>query len=152
MPPSLTRLALIGLAAFLSAPVHAQLLTHRDLSLAAANTIAETAIESCEAHGYHVSAVVVDRAGETGGLRRRENVGQRERVEGAVVEDHDLDVLRREPGGLQDRPRIVAQQFLDLGVANDAGHILGVRDADRVVVDNAMSCYMALGAVQFARH
>jgi uncharacterized protein GlcG (DUF336 family) len=65
MPPSLTRLALIGLAAVLSAPVHAQLLTHRDLSLAVAKTIAETAIESCMTQGYRVSAVVVDRAGET---------------------------------------------------------------------------------------
>ena len=77
-------------------------------------------------------------------LVRRRRIGERadkdenaptvgdEGVEGAVVEDHDLDVLRREPGGLQDRPRIVAQQFLDLGVANDAGHRpLGERDAAR---------------------
>jgi uncharacterized protein GlcG (DUF336 family) len=65
MRPLLTCLTLTGLAAILSSPVHAQLLTHRDLSLAVAKTIAETAIASCEAHGYHVSAVVVDRAGET---------------------------------------------------------------------------------------
>jgi uncharacterized protein GlcG (DUF336 family) len=65
MPPSLNRLALIGLTAILSSPLHAQLVTHRDLSLAIAKTIAETAIESCMAHGYQVSAVVVDRAGET---------------------------------------------------------------------------------------
>jgi uncharacterized protein GlcG (DUF336 family) len=65
MPPSLTRLALIGLTAVLSTPVRAQLLTHHDLSLAVAKTVAETAIESCMTQGYRVSAVVVDRAGET---------------------------------------------------------------------------------------
>jgi uncharacterized protein GlcG (DUF336 family) len=65
MPPSLTRFALIGLTVVFSSPAHAQLLTHRDLSLAVAETIAETAIESCAAQGYHVSAVVVDRSGET---------------------------------------------------------------------------------------
>jgi hypothetical protein len=42
----------------------AQLITHRDLSYAIAKTIAETAIDSCKANGYSVSAVVVDRAGE----------------------------------------------------------------------------------------
>jgi uncharacterized protein GlcG (DUF336 family) len=40
---------------------HAQLLSRRDLSY----SIAKTAIESCTANGYRVSAVVVDRAGET---------------------------------------------------------------------------------------
>jgi uncharacterized protein GlcG (DUF336 family) len=49
----------------LVAPAQAQLLTHRDLSLATAKTIAETALESCTAKGYAVSVVVVDRAGET---------------------------------------------------------------------------------------
>jgi uncharacterized protein GlcG (DUF336 family) len=44
---------------------HAQLLPRRDLSYSIAKTIAETAIESCTANGYRVSAVVVDRAGET---------------------------------------------------------------------------------------
>ena len=32
---------------------------------------------------------------------------------------HDLDVLLREPGGAQDRRGVVAQQLLDLGVADD---------------------------------
>jgi uncharacterized protein GlcG (DUF336 family) len=43
----------------------AQLLPHRDLSYSIGKTIAETAIESCTASGYRVSAVVVDRDGET---------------------------------------------------------------------------------------
>jgi uncharacterized protein GlcG (DUF336 family) len=45
--------------------VQAQLLSHRDLSYSIAKTIAETAIESCSTKGYRVSAVVVDRDGET---------------------------------------------------------------------------------------
>ena len=42
-----------------------------------------------------------------------------EGVERAVVDDDDLDVLLREAGGAQDRLRVVAQQLLDLGVADD---------------------------------
>jgi uncharacterized protein GlcG (DUF336 family) len=65
MLTSLSRLALTGLAAALVSPAHAQLLTHHDLPYAVAKTIAETALASCEAEGYRVSAVVVDRDGET---------------------------------------------------------------------------------------
>ncbi len=61
----LRSLSCLALAAGLTSPAHAQLLTHRDLPYAAAKTIAETAIASCTAEGYRVSAVVVDRAGET---------------------------------------------------------------------------------------
>ncbi len=42
-----------------------------------------------------------------------------EGVEGALVDDDDLDVLLRQSGGAQDRLGIVAQQLLDLGVADD---------------------------------
>ena len=42
-----------------------------------------------------------------------------EGVERAVVDDGDLDVLLREAGGAQDGLRVVAQQLLDLGVADD---------------------------------
>jgi uncharacterized protein GlcG (DUF336 family) len=56
----------IGLAlAALAVPAQAQLLTHQDLSLAIAATIAQTAMEKCTAEGYGVSVVVVDRAGDT---------------------------------------------------------------------------------------
>jgi uncharacterized protein GlcG (DUF336 family) len=49
----------------LALPAQAQLLTHKDLSLAIAMTIAQTAMEQCTAQGYGVSVVVVDRAGDT---------------------------------------------------------------------------------------
>jgi uncharacterized protein GlcG (DUF336 family) len=51
-----------------SLPAQAQLLTHKDLSLAIATTIAQTALDMCTAPGYGgygVSVVVVDRAGDT---------------------------------------------------------------------------------------
>jgi uncharacterized protein GlcG (DUF336 family) len=57
-------LASLGIVA-LTVPAQAQLLTHKDLSLAIATTIAQTAMDSCTAQGYGVSVVVVDRAGDT---------------------------------------------------------------------------------------
>jgi len=59
------RLVLAGFIAAFATTAQAQLLAHRDLSYSVAKTIAETAIESCTAKGYRVSAVVVNRAGET---------------------------------------------------------------------------------------
>jgi uncharacterized protein GlcG (DUF336 family) len=57
-------LAGIGLAALLATPASAQLLNHKDLSMATALTIATTAIETCKGQGYRVSATVVGRNGE----------------------------------------------------------------------------------------
>ncbi len=54
--------ALSGLQA---GPLRAELLVHHDLSYAAALAIAREAVENCAAKGYGVSAVVVDRDGET---------------------------------------------------------------------------------------
>ena len=42
-----------------------------------------------------------------------------EGIEGAVVEHDHLDVLLGEAGGLEARLRVVAQQLLDLGIADD---------------------------------
>ncbi|HTE75889.1 MAG TPA: heme-binding protein [Xanthobacteraceae bacterium] len=61
-----TSAALACLAAALgTAPAGAALLTHKDLSLDIAKTIAETAIAACAAKTYPVSAVVVNRDGDT---------------------------------------------------------------------------------------
>jgi uncharacterized protein GlcG (DUF336 family) len=54
----------IGLVAMLATPASAQLLTHKDLSLAAALTIATTAAETCKGQGNRVSVTVVGRNGE----------------------------------------------------------------------------------------
>lgn len=66
------RLAALAVA---SSAANAQLLTHKDLSYAMAKTIAETAVEDCKARGYAVSAVVVDRAGDTMVALRADNAG-----------------------------------------------------------------------------
>jgi uncharacterized protein GlcG (DUF336 family) len=55
----------LALPCALAAPADAQLLNRKDLSYAMAKTIAEVAVENCKARGYGVSAVVVNRAGET---------------------------------------------------------------------------------------
>ena len=59
-----TGLTVIGAAIMLAAPVQAQLITHRDLSEAMALTIAQTALATCTAHGYHVSVTVLGRNAE----------------------------------------------------------------------------------------
>ena len=46
-------------------PANAQVLVHKDLSLAMATSIALTAIENCKQAGYNVSVHVVGRNGET---------------------------------------------------------------------------------------
>ncbi len=51
-----------------------------------------------------------------------------EGVEGAVVDDVDIDVLRAEPGGFKDRLRIGPQQRFRLSVADQPG---GVRRGGR---------------------
>jgi uncharacterized protein GlcG (DUF336 family) len=61
----LPQFILAGLVASVATAAEADLLARRDLSYSIAKTIAETAIESCTGKGYRVSAVVVDRAGET---------------------------------------------------------------------------------------
>jgi uncharacterized protein GlcG (DUF336 family) len=57
--------AAVSLFALAALPAQAQLLTHKDLSLATAQTIAQTAYDTCTAEGYGVSVVIVDRAGDT---------------------------------------------------------------------------------------
>jgi uncharacterized protein GlcG (DUF336 family) len=58
------RLAGVGLAALLANPASAQLLNHKDLSLATTLTIATTAAETCKGMGYRASVTVVGRNGE----------------------------------------------------------------------------------------
>ena len=57
-------LATIGAAVAIGGPAHAQLITHKDLSAAMALTIAETALTTCTASGYHVTVTVLGRAAE----------------------------------------------------------------------------------------
>jgi uncharacterized protein GlcG (DUF336 family) len=71
------RLACAGLGAWiagaLAAPASAQLLDHKDLSLATALTIATTAADTCKAEGNRVSVTVVGRDGQVIVLLRGDN-------------------------------------------------------------------------------
>ena len=58
------RYAWAVLAAALAAPASAQMLEHKDLSLATALTIATTAADTCKAQGNRVSVTVVGRDGQ----------------------------------------------------------------------------------------
>jgi len=62
---SLRLFAPLASACLLAMPASAQLLNHKDLSYDIAKTIAMTAVETCRAQGYGVSAHVVGRDGET---------------------------------------------------------------------------------------
>ncbi len=55
----------LAIAIALAQSANAELITHKDLTLAVAKTIVEAAIADCKAKGYAVSAVVVGRDGET---------------------------------------------------------------------------------------
>lgn len=69
-------LALASLCIFaLASPASAQLLQRKDLSASIALTIAETAIATCKANGYAVSATVVGRNGEIIVQVRGDNTG-----------------------------------------------------------------------------
>ena len=65
--PYVRRLGFAALAAVtaLAAPAFAAIIMHKDLSLSVAKAIAEGAVAACAEKGYAVSAVVVDRDGET---------------------------------------------------------------------------------------
>ena len=54
----------VCVALALTAPGNAELLAHKDLSLATALTVATTAAETCKSQGYRVSVAVVGRNGE----------------------------------------------------------------------------------------
>jgi uncharacterized protein GlcG (DUF336 family) len=53
-----------AVACGLAGSARAQLLTHKDLSLAMATTIARVAMETCKAQGYNVSVHVLGREGQ----------------------------------------------------------------------------------------
>jgi uncharacterized protein GlcG (DUF336 family) len=62
---SLSAILAAAAACTLAAPAGAALIMHKDLPLSIAKTIAEEAVAACAAKTYAVSAVVVDRDGET---------------------------------------------------------------------------------------
>ena len=59
----------------LASPAHAQLRKVNDLSLAAANTLANAAMAACQAQGRHIAVTVLDRGGNLVAVQRADGVG-----------------------------------------------------------------------------
>src|SRR5215469_7174749 len=68
-------LAGLAMVAALAMPASAQLLAHKDLSLATALTIATTAIETCKGQGYRMSATILGREGQVIAQLRGDDTG-----------------------------------------------------------------------------
>ena len=73
-----------ALSGITSLPVHAQVLTERNVSLQLATTMANAAIAACKKDGFDVSVAVVDRAGDLKVLLRAD-----------TANPHNADLARR---------------------------------------------------------
>jgi len=80
----------------------AQLLNHKDLTASIAITIAQTAIETCKANGYAVSATVVGRNGEIIVQVRGDNTGPHT-IENSFRKAYTARTFRSPSGALVDR-------------------------------------------------
>jgi uncharacterized protein GlcG (DUF336 family) len=80
----------------------AQLLSHKDLSASIAITIAQTAIETCKANGYAVSATVVGRNGEIIVQVRGDNTGPHT-IENSFRKAYTARTFRAPSGNMVDR-------------------------------------------------
>jgi uncharacterized protein GlcG (DUF336 family) len=106
MQISKLRLSVIAVASIgtfvLAAPAAAQLLDHKDLTASIAMTIVQTAIDSCKANGYAVSATVVGRNGEIIVQVRGDNTGPHT-IENSFRKAYTARTFRSPSGTLVDR-------------------------------------------------
>src|SRR5436309_157936 len=86
----------------LPAPAAAQLLDHKDLTASIAMTIVQTAIETCKANGYAVSATVVGRNGEVIVQVRGDNTGPHT-IENSMRKAYTARTFRSPSGALVER-------------------------------------------------
>ena len=90
-----------ALACGLATSANAQLVTHKDLSLAMAVTMAQTAIATCKANGYNVSANVVGRGGEVIVAMRGDATGPHT-LENSMKKAYTAKAQRRPSGEFAD--------------------------------------------------
>ena len=133
MSVALYRLAGIGLACALAAPASAQLLARKDLSANIALTIAQTAIATCTANGYRVSATVVGRNGELLVQVRGDGTGPHT-MENSFKKAYTARTFRIPSGEMEDRlkknPAMGAQYLTGFTTARGA---LPIKIGDDVV-------------------
>ncbi len=67
--------ASLAVAAALSSPASAQVLTQKNVSLAMAQTIANAAYAQCQSMGFKVAVAVIDRGGQTIVMLRGDGAG-----------------------------------------------------------------------------
>jgi uncharacterized protein GlcG (DUF336 family) len=139
------RLAGLSLASALACGVatsaNAQLLVHKDLSLAMATTMAMTAIETCKGQGYNVSVHVLGRDGEVILGLRNELAGPAT-MENSMKKAYTARTFRRSSGefanGVKGNPTagalfltniVAAQGALPIKVGDDVIGAIGVSGA-----------------------
>jgi uncharacterized protein GlcG (DUF336 family) len=74
---------LVLVSALAGTAANAQLIPHKDISLAMATTMAQTAIETCKGNGYNVSVHVLGRDGEV-------IIGLRNNLAGAATMENSM--------------------------------------------------------------
>ena len=82
-------------------PAAAQLVAHKDISSAMAMTMAETAIATCKANGYNVSAHVIGRNGEVIVAMRGDGTGPHT-LENSFKKAYTAKAFRRSSGDYGD--------------------------------------------------
>ncbi len=92
----------LTLGCIVASTAGAQLLNHKDLSASMAVTIAQTAIETCKANGYAVSATVVGRNGEIIAQIRGDNTGPHT-IENSMRKAYTARTFRSPSGALVER-------------------------------------------------
>jgi uncharacterized protein GlcG (DUF336 family) len=139
------RAAGLALAAWLGAGVatsaNAQLLVHKDLSLAMATTMALTAIETCKGQGYNVSVHVLGRDGQVIVGLRNELAGPAT-MENSMKKAYTARTFRRTSGEFADSVKgnptagalfltnvVPAQGALPIKVGDDTIGAIGVSGA-----------------------
>ena len=119
----LYRLAGAGLACVLASTASAQLLARKDLSMATSLTIAQTAIATCTANGYRVSATIVGRNGEVLVQVRGDGTGPHT-MENSFKKAFTARTFRIPSGEMEDRlkknPQMGAQYLTGFTTARGA--------------------------------
>ena len=134
-------LGIVGLGLASAAPADAQLLARKDLSLAAALTIAMTAADLCKSQGYAVSVAVVGRNGEVI-LQMRGDNAPPHTVENSFRKAYSARTFRVPSGELVQRVKdnptapfvhlsnvVAAQGALPIKVGDDVIGAVGVSGA-----------------------
>ena len=129
----LSRVAFTAAACALAAPVSAQTIAHKDISVDAAVTIATTAMADCKAKGYKVSATVVGRTGEVILQLRGDGTGPHT-MENSYKKAFTARTFQIPSGEMEDRlkknPQMGAQYLTGFTTARGA---LPIKIGDEVV-------------------